>query len=123
MFAIELQRLSDRQDWGLTSIGAHPGLAMTQLTKSRPNQPAFFLNGLVDALSPFIGQSAEAGARPTLEAATMKNPRPGGYYGPDGFGELKGAPKEALISVEASDPALGEKLWRASERLTGVTYR
>ena len=122
MFSIELQRLSDKQGWGLTSLGAHPGLAMTQLTKSRPDQPAFFLNGLVDALSPYIGQSAEAGARVTLHAAMTESPRLGGYYGPDGFGELRGAPKEAFVSAEASNPALGEKLWRVSERLTGVTY-
>ena len=122
IFARELQRRSDANGWGLLSLAAHPGLAMTELTKSRPGQPAYGLNGLVDFLSPYIGQSSAAGALVTLYAATIPDAVPGGYYGPDGFGELKGRPKIARSSAESNDPAVAARLWAEAERLTRVYY-
>ena len=122
VFARELQRRSDAGQWGLLSLAAHPGLAMTELTKSRPGQPAFFLNGLVNFLSPYIGQSSAAGALVTLHAAMITDPIPGGYYGPDGFGELKGAPRVARSSSESNDPEVAARLWKVAEKLTRVSY-
>ena len=118
IFARELQRRSDLQAWGLLSVAAHPGLAMTELTKGRPGQPPHGLNGLVDALSPFLGQSAKAGALITLYAAMATEVVPGGYYGPDGFGELKGGPKVAKSSADSNNPEIAVRLWREAERLT-----
>lgn len=122
IFARELQRRSDRHGWGLLSAAAHPGLAMTELTKSRPGQPAYFLNGLVDFVSPYLGQSAAAGALPTIYAATATEVVGGGYYGPDGFGELKGAPTAARSSAASQDPDLADRLWHDAEARTGVIF-
>jgi hypothetical protein len=36
---------------------------------------------------------------------------PGGYYGPIGFQELKGAPTVAKIAPAAKDVALAKRLW------------
>ena len=42
-------------------------------------------------LGRFMSHSAAAGALPTLFAATSHQAAPMGYYGPNGFYEMKGA--------------------------------
>lgn len=120
MFALELQRRSDKAGWNLTSVAAHPGIARTNLFSSGPG-------GLVslatDLAAPFIGQSAADGARPTLFAATSPQAKPGAYYGPGGFGELRGAPSTALIMPQARDAAAAARLWEVSEKLTGTSFQ
>jgi hypothetical protein len=73
-------------------------------------------------MKPFLSHSAAAGALPTLYAATSPDARPAAYYGPDGFQEMKGAPSEARIYPQATDTAVGAKLWDISESLTGVRW-
>jgi hypothetical protein len=45
---------------------------------------------------------------------------PNDFYGPDGFQEMRGAPKRVSMIKAAEDDALAEELWRVSEELTGV---
>jgi hypothetical protein len=47
---------------------------------------------------------------------------PLGYYGPNGFYELKGDVAAAKIFPQAKDEAVAGKLWEVSERLTGVKW-
>lgn len=119
MFALELQRRSDAAGWNVLSTAAHPGFASTNLFAGGPG-------GLVSLASsfaaPFFGQSASDGARPILFAATNPDATPGGYYGPGGMGELRGAPSRALIMPQASNAANAAKLWDESEKLTGVSF-
>ena len=42
-------------------------------------------------------QGADLGALPTLRAATDPGARGGQYYGPDGFGEMRGYPKVVAV--------------------------
>ena len=69
-----------------------------------------------------IGQPADQGALPTLRAATDPAVRGGEVFGPDGFLELRGAPKQVAVSRRARDLAVAERLWTASEEKTGVRY-
>jgi NAD(P)-dependent dehydrogenase (short-subunit alcohol dehydrogenase family) len=119
MFALELQRRSDAAGWNLTSIAAHPGFARTNLFAGGPG-------GLVslatDLAAPLFGHSAEDGARPILFAATSPQAKPGGYYGPGGIGELRGAPAPALIMPQARDTAAAARLWDESGKLTGTSF-
>ena len=119
MFALELQRRSDAAGWNLTSIAAHPGFARTNLFAGGPG-------GLVslatDFAAPFFGHSAADGARPILFAATSPNAKPGAYYGPGGFSELRGAPAPALVMPQARDTAAAARLWDISGTLTGTTF-
>jgi NAD(P)-dependent dehydrogenase (short-subunit alcohol dehydrogenase family) len=119
MFALELQRRSDAAGWNLISNAAHPGFARTGLFASGPG-------GLVslatDFAAPFFGQSAADGARPTLFAATSLNAKPSTYYGPGGFGELRGTPAIALVMPRARDAAAAARLWDVSGKLTGATF-
>ncbi len=122
LFARELQRRSDEHHWGLVSVAAHPGIAVTELTKSRPGQPVLRFNRFFEKVSPYIGQGAAAGALPILYAATSPDVKPGGYYGPQGFGELKGPPGPARIGKAGDDAQTAGRLWRAAEKLTGIAF-
>ena len=118
MFALELQRRSDAAGWNLVSTAAHPGFSRTDLFASGPGG----LVSLATAFAaPLFGQSAADGARPTLFAATSPNAKPGAYYGPDGIGELRGAPAPALIMPQARDAAAAARLWDVSGKLTDTS--
>jgi NAD(P)-dependent dehydrogenase (short-subunit alcohol dehydrogenase family) len=119
MFALELQRRSDAAGWKVTSNAAHPGFARTNLFTSGPGG---FLSVATDFAAPFFGHSAADGARPTLFAATSPTAEPGGYYGPGGFGELRGPPARALIMPQARDAATAAKLWDVSATLTRSSF-
>ena len=67
-----------------------------------------------------LTQSAAAGARATLYAATVAEP--GSYTGPRRLGESRGAIGVARTSVYARDERLARKLWQCSEDLTGLHY-
>jgi NAD(P)-dependent dehydrogenase (short-subunit alcohol dehydrogenase family) len=119
MFALELQRRSDAAGWNLISNAAHPGLARTNLFASGPGGLISFAT---DLAAPLIGHSAADGARPILFAATSPQAEPGGYYGPGGFSELRGAPARALIMPQARGAAAAARLWEVSETLTGTSF-
>lgn len=122
LFARQLQRRSDEEGWGIVSVGAHPGIAVTDLTKSRPDQPVPRFNRFFERISPIIGHSAAAGALPILYAATASEVARGGYYGPRGWGELKGPPGPARSGKVSHDVAAAARLWKAAEQLTGVKF-
>jgi NAD(P)-dependent dehydrogenase (short-subunit alcohol dehydrogenase family) len=119
MFALELQRRSDAAGWKVTSIAAHPGFARTNLFSSGPGG---LLSMATDVAAPFFGHSAADGARPILFAATSPEAKPGGYYGPGGFSELRGSPARALIMPQARDMAAAARLWEVSAKLTGTSF-
>ncbi|EHP38257.1 dehydrogenase [Cupriavidus basilensis OR16] len=121
MFALELQRRSDANGWGLLSNAAHPGWARTDLMTNGPGT-----NGMLGVLSrllaPFFSQGAAQGALPTLLAATSPEARAAAYYGPDGFSEMKGAPARAKIMPQAMDREVAARLWERSSALTGAQW-
>ncbi|NYE29592.1 NAD(P)-dependent dehydrogenase (short-subunit alcohol dehydrogenase family) [Rhodanobacter sp. K2T2] len=121
MFALELQRRSDANGWGLMSNAAHPGIATTALIANGLGNDGLaskFSLGFVH----IFGQSAAAGALPTLYAATSPDAKNAGYYGPDGFSEIKGAPAPARISAWANDVAVAARLWDVSATLTAAKF-
>jgi NAD(P)-dependent dehydrogenase (short-subunit alcohol dehydrogenase family) len=122
IFAMELQRRSDANGWGLTSVAAHPGLARTDLIANGPARGRPLYGFATRLLIRAMGQPAAAGALPSLMAATSSKVRPGGYYGPQGLGETRGAPGPARIDPAALDAQTAARLWEASERLTGVAF-
>lgn len=121
IFAQEMQRRSAANHWGLLSTAAHPGIAETPLFSSGPGDQGV-LNRLTQWALPFISQSAAAGAEPILLAALSDQASPGGYYGPQGFREIKGPAGVAVISKNARDPLTAAHLWELSEQLTGIKW-
>jgi NAD(P)-dependent dehydrogenase (short-subunit alcohol dehydrogenase family) len=119
VFALELQRRSEREGWGLVSNAAHPGFARTNLFASGPGG---LLSLATDFAAPLFGQSAAEGSRPILFAATSADAKSGAYSGPGGIGELRGAPRAALIMPQARNAATASKLWDISEKLSGTSF-
>jgi len=123
LFAAELQRRSDAAGWGLTSVAAHPGVARTEIFRDVvQGRGARLKEALAEVAMILVAQSAAQGALPLLYAATAPGVRPGGYYGPDGFREMKGYPAPAKVSAQGRDDAAAARLWDASERITGVRF-
>ena len=70
-----------------------------------------------------LAQSADAGARPTVTAATDAAARNGDYYGPSGLFQMRGADAVKVSPAKrALDDTLAEALWQRSCELTGVDY-
>jgi NAD(P)-dependent dehydrogenase (short-subunit alcohol dehydrogenase family) len=118
MFALELQHRLSAVGSPIVSIGAHPGIATTNLMSSMGPLVAT-IGGFI---APLIAQDAAHGALPTLFAATSAEAMPGRYYGPDGRGERKGAPAPAKIPDTARDQIVAKRLWAEAERCTGLVF-
>ncbi len=122
IFSFELQRRSDDLGWGLMSNAAHPGYARTELIRNGPGANSLLSRLGIYLLQPFLSHSAAEGALPTLVAAIAPDAEGGGYYGPNGFYEMKGPPAPAYVLPKARDLAVAKRLWEVSENLTGVTW-
>ena len=120
MFALELQRRSEADGWGVASLAAHPGIARTELLHNAPGR--WSAAGLARSLLPLLFQPAPQGALPVLYAATSPGAKPGGYYGPDRMSETRGYPAPARVPPRALDAADAARLWSESERLTGCSF-
>jgi NAD(P)-dependent dehydrogenase (short-subunit alcohol dehydrogenase family) len=124
MLAFELHRRLRSANSPVQSIAAHPGVAATNLFKreDHPRYEKAVRTVLSHAIGTFLNTDAE-GALPTLFAATAPEALDGGYYGPQGFGEMRGETVgPAKIASHASDPTTAAKLWGICEELTGVRY-
>ncbi|MGI4748967.1 MAG: oxidoreductase [Janthinobacterium lividum] len=120
MFMLELDRRARTVQSRLVSVAAHPGIATSGFINAigMPRPAAAAINFGVGLL----GNDSAQGALPGLYAATMQGVKGGQYFGPDGFKEIRGAPKLAKISAHALDKEAGRKLWTVSESLTHVIY-
>jgi NAD(P)-dependent dehydrogenase (short-subunit alcohol dehydrogenase family) len=117
LFTYELQRRLSAAAAPTIAVAAHPGGSATELARNVPR----ILRPL-NALAPLLFQSAEAGALPTLRAATDPTVQGGQYYGPEGLGEQRGHPKLVQSSAQSHDAELQRRLWSVSEDLTGVKF-
>jgi len=118
MFSYELQRRLAAAGARPSALAAHPGTAITALTRYFP--PA--VDRAYHAIGQPIAQQPQFGALPTLRAATDPAVRGGEYYGPDGWLEFKGHPHRVGSSARSHDEQAQRRLWQESERLTGVRY-
>lgn len=121
LFALELHRRSEANGWGLLSNAAHPGYARTDLIANGPGAKSA-MGSMHSSIGKWMSHSAAAGALPILFAATAPEARPGGYYGPNGFMEIKGPVGPAKIAHAAQDADLAQHLWEISEKLTGAEW-
>jgi NAD(P)-dependent dehydrogenase (short-subunit alcohol dehydrogenase family) len=119
MIALEFDRRLRAAGSTVKSLAAHPGYAATNLqTAAAPlvDRTVMIVTNLV------LAQSAEAGALPSLYAATEPGLEGGSYVGPDGIGEFRGHPKLVSPSGAARDEQVAARLWTVSEQLTGVKF-
>ncbi|WP_067171743.1 oxidoreductase [Microtetraspora niveoalba] len=105
LFAFELRRRAGSR---LLSVATHPGATATGIMTLGP------LTGVLKLLLRFAVQPPEAGAVPSLYAATSPEIRGGEFVGP----KLRPQP----ASAAARDEDLARRLWSVSEELTGVQF-
>jgi len=123
LFALELDRRAKAAGLDMVSVGAHPGYAATNITKTGPASSGLSLPGMgMHQVSRIIAQSAAAGATPLLMAATDPGLTGGEYVGPSGFRGLRGKPRIVTPSRAARDEELARDLWSASETAVGATF-
>jgi NAD(P)-dependent dehydrogenase (short-subunit alcohol dehydrogenase family) len=120
VFGLEFDRRLRAHSANTASVIAHPGVAVTNIVSNGMGRGLKSL--VVNALLPFVAQSDDRGSWPLLYAATSPDAHGGGYYGPHGIAEIKGAPVKVNPKPHALDPAAGKRLWQISETLTGVRY-
>ena len=126
LFAIELNRLSLEHGWGILSNAAHPGATHTNLQSTGPNLGRSGAGGdlgmrLANVI-PGLWQEIPQGCLPALYAATCPGAVGGAYYGPNGFMEMTGLPKLALVPGKAKNEATARQLWQVSEQLTQAHF-
>jgi NAD(P)-dependent dehydrogenase (short-subunit alcohol dehydrogenase family) len=118
LFTLELERRLTAANSPVRALAAHPGYAATNLQFRSERGLEDRVMGLSNRL---FAQSDEAGAWPTLFAASQDLPG-GGYVGPDGLAEQRGHPTLVGRSSAASDVEMAKRLWALSEELTGVQF-
>ncbi|MEK6478448.1 oxidoreductase [Catalinimonas sp. 4WD22] len=119
MFTFELQRRLEKEGHHQTiSTAAHPGVAMTELSRHMPKVVYTLLKYTV---APFLTHAPSEGAKPTLLAA-IGDAKGGDYFGPTGFNEMKGKAGKATCTDLSKDEAIAKRLWEVSEKLVGLKY-
>jgi NAD(P)-dependent dehydrogenase (short-subunit alcohol dehydrogenase family) len=126
LFGLELDRRSRAGGWGITSNLSHPGVAPTNLLAAHPEMgrardtPQM---RLIRAMSRWgILGTVETALLPALHAATSPHAHGGRLYGPNGFGNLSGAPAEQSLYRPLLSTEDAERIWRVSEELAKVSF-
>jgi NAD(P)-dependent dehydrogenase (short-subunit alcohol dehydrogenase family) len=112
-FAYELARKLENDPSAPRITAAHPGWTSTDLQRH---------SFVFRVLNPVFSQNVENGALPTLRAAVDEEAKPGDYFGPSGFMEMKGAPIVVKSNEMSHDEAKAKQLWELSEKMTGVHF-
>ncbi|MGW7083588.1 oxidoreductase [Streptomyces sp. NPDC054871] len=122
LFVHELARRLAAAGSDVVAAAAHPGYAETNLQAAGPRMEGRKIAERVMWLgNRALAQPATAGALPSLYAATAPGVRPDSFTGPRILG-WQGAPGKSWRAKWTLSDAAGERLWTASERLTGVRY-
>jgi len=135
LFGLELDRRSRAGGWGITSNLSHPGVAPTSLLAARPELgrgEATGGRGLIGTMSRLgvVVGTAETAGLPALLAATSpvsagtagSTGTAGEFFGPSGLGHLGGAPGPQKLYSRLRSTVDAERIWAASEKLTGVSF-
>jgi NAD(P)-dependent dehydrogenase (short-subunit alcohol dehydrogenase family) len=124
LFTAELDRRLRAAGESVVAVAAHPGWTRSNLI----GNGAALGNGRVrarvgSAFGTLLGQTAAAGAWPTLYAATSPDVQSGQFIGPGHLAELFGPPTVVAPNRRARNLADAARLWAVSEELTDVRYR
>ncbi|GAU69897.1 putative oxidoreductase [Streptomyces sp. NBRC 110611] len=121
LFVHELARRLAAAGSQVLAAAAHPGYAATNLqTAGLRMEGRSAAERVIELSNRFLAQSPDGGALGTLCAATAPHMRPDAFIGPRAG--LRGAPAPSFRAPWTRKDANGERLWAASEQLTGVRY-
>ncbi|MFF5205928.1 oxidoreductase [Streptosporangium sp. NPDC000396] len=122
-FAVELQRRADAAGLKLRSMAVAPGLTRTNVLTGGANSGRGRLYATFTRLLVHVAfRPTPEGAKTSLYAATVPDLPGGSYIVPDGLLQLRGEPTRRTRERAIRDAATATRLWRLSERLTGITY-
>jgi NAD(P)-dependent dehydrogenase (short-subunit alcohol dehydrogenase family) len=125
IFAFELDRRLRAAGSRVMSVAAHPGVANTNLFQTGDYSPLQkTLRNLVGHMIDILLNTDAEGALPTLYAATAATAADGGYYGPQGFQEMRGeVVGPAKVAAPAQEAATAARLWKICEDLSGIRFQ
>lgn len=127
LFAMELDRRSTANGWGIASNASHPGVTPSNLLAAQPeigrakDTTVAKVTRLL-ARAGILVQRPENGPLPALYAATSPDARGGGFYGPSGLLHLSGAPAEQHLYENGRNKDHAKRIWDLSEELTGTRF-
>lgn len=122
MFTYELQRRLAAAGAPTIALAAHPGNARTEFGRRMALPVRVLMRPQFRVLTWWLMQSPGMAALPVVRAAVDPQARGGEYYGPPGRAQFTGYPARVASSERSHDVDAQARLWRESERLTGVTY-
>jgi len=121
MCVYELQdRLKKAGKTNVKVYACHPGASRTSLIKTSGSLMTRLIWQLMK-FSPLV-QSAKKGSYPQLMCATEPDLDQFGFYGPTGRSYWTGPVGECKLEPHAKDKPVAEKLWKVSERATGLEW-
>ena len=119
LFTYELQRYFEINKIDCKALVAHPGVSDTNLfVHIKPK----WVMKLIRPVFKRLTQPAAMGVLPELRASIDPEAKGSDFFGPDGKYETKGYPVLVRSNAASMDRISAEKLWEASEKLTGVIY-
>ncbi|MCX4810915.1 oxidoreductase [Streptomyces sp. NBC_01239] len=122
LFTHELTRRLAAAGSGVVAAASHPGYAATNLQTAAPQaEGRKGTERLMEIGNRVFAQPAEAGALPSLYAATAPDVHPDSFFGPR-IAMWRGAPAPSWRAPWTLNDTMGQRLWAASEELTGVVY-
>lgn len=123
-FTLELHRRLQKHGSNTLSVGAHPGLAATDIGQKTgvTTVKTRFGQWTQDKIVAWIVAQPAEGAMSIVHAAVGEGVAGGSYFGPNGWFEIKGRPAEARLNPQARGTEFGKQLWSVSESMTGVSY-
>ncbi|WP_405824884.1 oxidoreductase [Streptomyces sp. NBC_01390] len=119
LFTAELQHRAAVAGAGIHSCAAHPGYAATNLQLAGQGPVTRAVMAVSNAL---FAVGPQAGALPTLCAATLPDLPGGVFVGPRRLGGYRGGPGVVRPHRRAADARIAARLWEVSEAATGVRY-
>ena len=120
LFTYELQRKLDASDNGTIALAAHPGIAITNLSRYVEGK---FLFKVLTPVFKWMAQDQAMGALPQIRASVDPEAKAAEYYGPGGKREWKGYPVVVQSNEASHNREDAARLWEESERLTGVKFQ
>ncbi|MGX5681765.1 SDR family oxidoreductase [Schumannella luteola] len=121
LFAMELNRRSEAEGWGILSALSHPGVTPTNLLAAQPGmgRPQDTREVRVIRVMSRLGilGTPQSAALPAVLAATSPDARGGRLYGPSRFRNLSGPPAEQPVYSRLTSEADARRIWDVSEQL------
>ncbi|MCX4908848.1 oxidoreductase [Streptomyces sp. NBC_00878] len=122
LFVHELARRLAAIGSDVVAAAAHPGYAATNLQTAAPKMQGRKASvRFMEIGNRLFAQSAEAGALPSLYAATAPEAGPDSFTGPSILA-WRGSPAKSWRAKWTLNDTAGQRLWEESERLTGIAY-